>query len=133
MSVAILDGPAVTKFVEDGDAFNKCVEEHFMVLDVDGDGVLSRSELQKEFDSMLLGSENGTQEEIANFYEIMFDKFDSDKNGTVDVEEYRSEMKEIMLAVAQGIGDSPIQVALECNSFLMRAFQHDMGDKVDEE
>ncbi|KAF9597260.1 hypothetical protein IFM89_016401 [Coptis chinensis] len=133
MSVAILDGLTVTKFVEDGDAFNKFVDEHFSALDVNGDGVLSRLELQKEFNSMLLGNETSTQEEISNLYENIFEKFDSDKNGTIDVEEFRTEMKEIMLAVAQGLGNSPIQVALEYNGFLMRALEHEMGNKVAEE
>ncbi|KAF8396031.1 hypothetical protein HHK36_017643 [Tetracentron sinense] len=83
MSVSILNGPTVTEFVEDGDAFDKS----------NGD------QKRKRAVSMTL----------------------SLRNGTIDPEEFRSEMKEIMLAVARGIGNSPVQVALETESLLMRA------------
>ncbi|KAL5707883.1 hypothetical protein ACHQM5_018735 [Ranunculus cassubicifolius] len=129
MSVAILDGGTVRKFVKDGDAFNKYVDEHFKILDVNGDGVLSRSELQREFKALLLGNESSTEEEISSFYEFIFERFDVDKNGSVDVEEFRFGMKEIMLAVADGIGDSPIQVALEDGSFLTRALEYEMEEE----
>ncbi|KAI3868091.1 hypothetical protein MKX03_035307 [Papaver bracteatum] len=127
MSVAILNGVTVQGFVEDEEAFKKCINEYFKDLDVNGDGVLSRSELRKGFDSLLaVGNDAGnTKEEMSSLYDIVFEKFDSDHSGTVDLEEFRSEMKEIMLAVARGIGNSPIQVALGNDSFLMKAVQHE--------
>ncbi|OVA20708.1 EF-hand domain [Macleaya cordata] len=131
MSVAVLNGLTVKSFVEDGEAFNKCVNEHFKDLDVNGDGVLTRSELRKGFDSLLsAGNDAGsTEEEMSNLYDIVFEKFDSDKSGTVDLEEFRSEMKEIMLAVASGIGDTPVQVALGSDSFLMKAVEHELAKR----
>jgi hypothetical protein len=52
-------------------------------------------------------------EELTNLYDSIFDKFDCDQSGSVDLEEYRSELKKIMLAIADGLGSSPIQMALE--------------------
>ncbi|KAK6937036.1 EF-hand domain [Dillenia turbinata] len=128
MSVAILNSLTVTEFVEDKEAFEKCIAEHFLFLDVNGDGVLSRAELRKGLDSLLtLTTESGTEEETSNLYEIVFEKFDTDHSGSVDIEEFRSEMKEIMLAIARGIGDSPVEVALESNSLLMKAVEHEIG------
>ncbi|KAF8398532.1 hypothetical protein HHK36_017462 [Tetracentron sinense] len=127
MSVSILNGPTVTEFVEDSEAFDKCINHYFMALDVNGDGVLSRSELLKGFNSLLtLGNESESEEEMSSLYNIVFEKFDADQNGTIDREEFRSEMKEIMLAVARGIGNSPVQVALEGDSLLMRAVEHEL-------
>ncbi|KAJ8648389.1 EF-hand domain-containing protein [Cinnamomum micranthum f. kanehirae] len=120
MSVAILNGPTVKEFVEDEEGFNKCLEERFTSLDVNGDGVLSKSELSKGFEGFkLLDGDWGSPEEIAT----MFERFDTDRNGTVDLNEFKVQMKEIMLAVARGIGDSPIQVALDSSSLLMKAVQ----------
>ncbi|KAK9170047.1 hypothetical protein Syun_002187 [Stephania yunnanensis] len=130
MSVAILNGHTVMAFVEDGEAFGRYIDERFMILDVNGDGVLSRSELQKGFEGLLtIGMDSGyTDEEVAKLYDILFEKFDSDHNGSIDAEEFRSEMKEIMVAVAHGIGDSPVQVALESDSLLMKAVEHELAN-----
>ncbi|XP_077230209.1 uncharacterized protein LOC143863429 [Tasmannia lanceolata] len=127
MSVFIINGVTVTEFVEDGEAFNRCVEEQFSSLDVNGDGVLSPSELRKGFEGLkLLGADSGSaDEEIGDLYDVVFEKFDTDHSGSVDMEEFRMEMKEIMMAVARGIGNSPIQMALESGSFLMKAVQHE--------
>ncbi|KAJ4980081.1 hypothetical protein NE237_010861 [Protea cynaroides] len=126
MSVTVLNGPTLTEFVEDKEAFEKCINEDFINLDTDGDGVLSRSELGKGFNCLLsLGNDLGTKEEIRTLYDIIFDKFDADRSGSVDRDEFRSEMKEIMLAMADGIGDLPVQVALERDSFLMKAAQRE--------
>ncbi|KAI3995571.1 hypothetical protein MKX01_023316 [Papaver californicum] len=120
MSVAILNGVTVKAFVEDEEAFKKCTNEYFKDLDVNGDGVLSRSEFRKgfsvgnmysEFTLLAVGNDAGnTKEEMSSLYDIVFDKFDSHHSGTVDLEEFRSEMKESILAVARGIGNSPIKL-----------------------
>ncbi|GLU00218.1 hypothetical protein SLE2022_175990 [Rubroshorea leprosula] len=49
--------------------------------------------------------------------------FDGDHSGTIDLQEFRSEMKKIMLAIADGLGSNPIQMALEDDdqSFLKKA------------
>ncbi|XP_058108509.1 uncharacterized protein LOC131251664 [Magnolia sinica] len=131
MSVAVVNGVTVTAFVEDGAAFNKCMEERFSTLDVNGDGVLSRAELLRGFGPLpVRGADAETGEEIGNPDDEVFEKFDADRSGTVDLEEFKAEMKEIMLAVARGIGDSPIQIALESDSFLMRAVEHESTKRV---
>ncbi|XP_057962349.1 uncharacterized protein LOC131153922 [Malania oleifera] len=122
MSVAIVNGPTVAGFVEDSEAFDECVNQWFDALDADGDGVLSREELRRGFagfDDIL------SKEEIEELYETVFERFDGDDNGVIDRDEYRSLVKEFMLAMARGIGDSPVQVALESGSLLTRAVEHE--------
>ncbi|KAM1078782.1 hypothetical protein ACFX2J_013535 [Malus domestica] len=83
------------------------------------DGVLSRSELCKAFKSLrLIEAHFGIDvaippEQLTRLYDSIFDKFDSNQSGTVDLEEFREEMKNIMLAIADGLGSSPIQMVLE--------------------
>ncbi|KAI3989370.1 hypothetical protein MKX01_026409 [Papaver californicum] len=127
MGVVILDGTTVKSFVEDESAFNKSVDERFEALDSNKDGVLSRSELRKAFESLrLIESHFGTDvatppEELSQLYDSIFEKFDCDHSGSIDIEEFRAEMKKIMLAVADGLGFSPIQMVTEDNSFLKQA------------
>ncbi|PON69209.1 Parvalbumin [Parasponia andersonii] len=129
MGVVIIDGSTVRDFVSDESEFNKSVDEQFAALDVNQDGVLSRSELRKAFQSMrLIETHFGvdvatTADQLSQLYDSIFDKFDVDQSGTVDRNEFRSEMKKILLAIADGLGSSPIQMALEDDdpSFLKQA------------
>ncbi|GMH30147.1 hypothetical protein Nepgr_031990 [Nepenthes gracilis] len=129
MGVVIIDGSTVRAFVDDEAQFNKCVDEVFAALDLNGDGVLSRAELRKGFETIRLiethfGVDVATPpEQLSQLYDSIFEKFDLDQSGTIDLEEYRLEMKKIMLAIADGLGSSPIQMALEDNrdNFLQKA------------
>lgn len=129
MGVVIIDGSTVRSFVEDEARFKKSVDEAFASLDLNNDGVLSRSELRRAFESLRLiethfGVDVATPpEELTKLYDSIFDKFDCDRSGTVDKEEFRTEMKMIMLAIADGLGSNPIQMALEDDdkSFLKQA------------
>lgn len=117
--MVIIDGSTVRDFVKDEEQFKKSVDERFAALDLNKDGVLSRSELRKAFESLrLIETHFGidvstTPEQLAQLYDSIFNTFDCDGSGTVDLEEYRSEMKKILLAIADGLGSSPIQMALE--------------------
>lgn len=122
MGVVIIDGTTVRDFVNDESRFKKSVDEQFAALDLNNDGVLSRSELRTAFESMrLIEAHFGidvatTPEELTRLYDSVFDTFDGDSSGTVDRGEFLSEMKKIMLAIADGLGSSPIQMALENDS-----------------
>ncbi|GFZ02740.1 calcium-binding EF-hand family protein [Actinidia rufa] len=127
MGVVIIDGSTVGDFVADEEQFNKCADEKFAEMDLNHDGVLSRSELRKAFESFrLIESHFGVDvatppEELTKLYDSIFERFDCDKSGTIDLEEFRAEMKKIMLAIADGLGSSPIQMALDDNSLLQQA------------
>ncbi|KAA8515735.1 hypothetical protein F0562_018654 [Nyssa sinensis] len=123
------DGTTVRDFVSDETQFQKSVDERFAMLDLNNDGVLSRSELRKAFESFrLIETHFGvdvstTPEELTRLYDSIFEGFDCDHSGTVDLEEFRAEMKKIMLAIADGLGSCPIQMALEDDdqNFLKKA------------
>ncbi|XP_008231399.1 PREDICTED: uncharacterized protein LOC103330579 [Prunus mume] len=129
MGVVIIDGTTVREFVKEEAQFKKSVDEQFVALDLNSDGVLSRAELRKAFESLRLieahfGIDVATPpEQLTQLYDSIFDKFDTDQNGTVDLEEFREEMKKIMLAIADGLGSSPIQMVLEDDdqNFLKKA------------
>ncbi|EOY09626.1 hypothetical protein QUC31_010423 [Theobroma cacao] len=129
MGVVIIDGSTVRAFVTDEEQFKKSMDESFAALDLNNDGVLSRSELRKAFESLRLiethfGVDVATSpEQLTQLYDSIFDKFDCDGSGSVDLPEFRSEMKKILLAIADGLGSCPIQMALEDDdqSFLKKA------------
>ncbi|KAM6554035.1 hypothetical protein CsatB_014797 [Cannabis sativa] len=54
-----------------------------------------------------------TAKQLSHLYDFIFYKFDYYQSGTVDREEFRFEMKKILLAIAAGLGSSPIQMVLE--------------------
>ncbi|KAG1342664.1 Recoverin family protein [Cocos nucifera] len=129
MGIVVLDGSTVRAFVGDEAAFQKSVDERFASLDLNGDGVLSRAELRRALETFrLLETHFGVDVvtppvEVATLYDYIFEQFDCDHSGTVDLEEFRREMRRIMLAIADGLGSSPIQIAIEDDgqSFLQKA------------
>lgn len=129
MSVEILDGATILGFVEDEEAFNVCVSDLFTELDADKDGVLSYAEMLKELQRLrVLETHFGVDvkrdpDELARVYESMFVLFDHDLNGKVDLQEFKEETKQILLAMANGLGSIPLQMALEHDSLLMKAVQ----------
>ncbi|KAJ6334261.1 hypothetical protein OIU78_011206 [Salix suchowensis] len=60
-------------------------------------------------------------DELVRVYDSLFVQFDHDLNGTVDLEEFKSETKLMMLAMANGMGFLPVQMVLEEDSFLKKA------------
>ncbi|GMI96544.1 hypothetical protein HRI_003323700 [Hibiscus trionum] len=62
---------------------------------------------------------------LAHVYESLFVQFDHDSNGTVDLEEFKSKTKGMMLAMANGMGFLPVQMVLEEDNFLKIAVEHE--------
>lgn len=125
MSLGIVDGPAVEAFVNDTKSFNRWVDERFNSLDVESKGELSRQALVHragKFGSMEF--ELQSKDEIKNIYDAVFERFDMDKSGTINRQEFGDLMKEIMLAKARSIGKSPVFIILQRDSLLLRALQH---------
>ncbi|KAJ9185874.1 hypothetical protein P3X46_005456 [Hevea brasiliensis] len=125
MALAVVNGPTVIEFVEDQKAFEICVEECFEMLDADGDGVISRNELCAGFCKLMVQP----IQDMNNLYDAIFERFDEDKIGSIDRQQFRSLMKEIMFAMARGIGNSPVLMALDSESLLMKAVQHEHAKK----
>ncbi|KAK4337763.1 hypothetical protein RND71_042250 [Anisodus tanguticus] len=131
MSVAIVDGPMMEEFVDDSEAFGKWTDQHFDMLDTDGNGELSRDELQNrqgKFSSCEF--ELQSKEEISSLYDALIERFDIDRSGTIDRQEFRALTKEIMLAKARGIGNSPVLVILQGDSLVMRVVQRVLQNKI---
>ncbi|XP_078443685.1 uncharacterized protein LOC144713076 [Wolffia australiana] len=126
MSVELVDGTTIRDFVEDETSFNDSVEGRFAALDVNRDGVLSYGEMTQELASLrLLETHFGLDEEKTEAEEelhgLVFAKFDRDGSGAVDLEEYRAETREMLLAVAKGLGFLPVQMVLDEGSLLKMA------------
>ena len=131
MSVEILDGATIVGFVEDEEAFNVCVSDLFTQLDTDKDAEMLK-ELQRlrVFETHFGVDVKRDPDELARVYESMFVQFDHDLNGRVDLEEFKEETKQIMLAMANGLGFLPVQMALEHDSLLMKAVQREYCPKI---
>ncbi|RWR71851.1 hypothetical protein CKAN_00003500 [Cinnamomum micranthum f. kanehirae] len=132
MSVEVLDGATIRDFVEDEQAFNGFVDDHFATLDVDHDGLLTYGEMMKELMSLRVLETHfgidvvGTNpDEIALIYRSLFLQFDHDCNGCVDIQEFRAETKKMMLAMANGMGFLPVQMVLEEDSVLKKAVERE--------
>ncbi|XP_059284891.1 uncharacterized protein LOC132038198 [Lycium ferocissimum] len=135
MSVQILDGATILNFVEDEEAFSEFIAERFSNLDKDHDGMLSYPEMLKELRYTWWSSHIGLRvfdthfgidvktdpNEVSRVYSSIFVQFDRDSNGTVDMEEFKQETKEMMVAMANGLGFLPVQMVLEENSFLKKS------------
>jgi hypothetical protein len=95
------------------------VDGRFAALDADHDGLLTYTEMAGELMSLrVLEKHFGVDEatvpdELAGLYRSLFTRFDRDGSGKVDRHEFRAEMKEVMLAVANGLGFLPVQMVVE--------------------
>ncbi|XP_002972188.2 uncharacterized protein LOC9640617 [Selaginella moellendorffii] len=124
MGVVLLDGNAVRNFALDEAALIKAVDPQFKELDVNNDGVLSRSELRVALERLnLLETVGGfpvskTPEELNALYQSAFEMFDMDHDGKVDLAEFREQLKQILLAVADGLGSSPMEMVVDDDSLL---------------
>ncbi|KAJ4747484.1 Calcium-binding EF-hand family protein [Rhynchospora pubera] len=138
MSVELLDGTTILGFIEDKVAFNTLIDARFASLDSDSDGKLTYAEMAKELMSLrVLGSYFGamdepslSHDEAAQLYQSLFKQFDKDGDGMVNLKEFKMEMKEVMLAVAHGLGFVPIQMVVEEGSFLKRAVERELKIQV---
>ena len=131
MSVEILDGATIMDFLEDEEAFSVLVGNRFANLDTDHDGLLSYAEMLKELQSLrVLETHFGVDvepdpDELSRVYESLFIQFDHNLNGTVDLEEFKKETKQMMLAMAEGMGFLPVQMVLEEDSILKKAVERE--------
>ncbi|KAH7387433.1 hypothetical protein KP509_16G022900 [Ceratopteris richardii] len=131
MPLVLLDGSTVRDFVKDEQAFQEAMKSRFQEMDLNEDGSLSRAELRSAFERMrLLECSLGfpisqTPAQLNALYDSVFEKFDTDHSGNVDFNEFCTQMSEILLAIADGLGSSPIQVLIEEGGILQDAVKHE--------
>lgn len=128
--VAVLNGSTVKKFVDNKDAFDNCVNEYFQVLDVGHNGKLSRNVFRERFGRFFTLEYESPPQETEHVYDIVFERFDENRNGNIDRRQFGALMREIMLAMARGIGDSLVLMALEQDSLLRKAVEHESASKM---
>jgi Ca2+-binding EF-hand superfamily protein len=134
MSVEILDGATIVHFLEDKEAFNSSIGNRFARLDTNNDGLLSYEEMLKELQGLRVFETHfgidveSDPDELARVYESLFVQFDHNLNGTVDLEEFKKETKQMMLAMADGMGFLPIQMVLEEDSILKLAVEREYNN-----
>lgn len=129
-SVAVINESTVNDFVQDSNAFDKCVDEQFKLFDSKGDGAVSREDILRGYGRLMAleyDDDDQPDEETNRLYDSIFERFDDEKNGTLSRDQFKSFMKEMMLAMARSFGDVPIQVALEHDSMLMKAVEHELS------
>ncbi|KAJ4765001.1 Calcium-binding EF-hand family protein [Rhynchospora pubera] len=137
MSVEILDASTIFNFINDADFFTKSVEKRFSAIDSNHDGLLSYTELASELQKLrVIKTHFGidgvlpSSDELGQIYRGLFAQFDHDGNGSVDLKEYKSEMRKVMLGIASGLGFLPVQMVLEEGSFLKLAVEREMAARV---
>jgi Ca2+-binding EF-hand superfamily protein len=133
MGVVFIEGSTVRTFVDDEPAFLKSVEPIFKDLDVNSDGVLSRAELRPAFERLnLLEAHFGVQDkktpaELQVIYDKVFEQFDTDHNEIVDKSEFIEQVKQMLLAVADGLGNNPFNILVQDGSILEVAAAHEQA------
>ncbi|KAH7424947.1 hypothetical protein KP509_11G032800 [Ceratopteris richardii] len=132
MPVVVIDRSTVLDFVQDAESFDKAMERKFYSIDVNHDGSLSRAEVRAAFECVhvlecTLGMPDAkSPRQLNKIYDSIFERFDTDHNGVVDMEEFRAQMRDILLAVAHGLGSAPLQIATEEDGFLQDAANHEL-------
>jgi len=127
MSVELLDGAIILGFIEDDEAFNGSVQDLFSHLDTNQDGLLTYSEMLKELQCFRMiethfGIDVKTDPgELSHIYNSLFLQFDHDSNETMDLEEFKAETKQMMVAMANNLGFLPVRMILDQDSFLKKA------------
>ncbi|MQM21006.1 hypothetical protein Taro_054036 [Colocasia esculenta] len=130
MSVELLDSATICSFIENEQLFNSSVDDQFASLDTNGDGLLTYSEMARELQSLRVlethfdfDEVKPSRNELCRLYGSLFSQFDHDGSRSVDLEEFRSETRKMLMAVANGLGFLPVQMVLEEGSFLKRAVE----------
>ncbi|GMN33501.1 hypothetical protein TIFTF001_004202 [Ficus carica] len=132
LGIEILDSTTILNFINDEEAFTAAVRRRFAELDTDKDGVLSYDEMLRELHGLRV-LESGDIGDVRKpdpakddeVYRSLFLQFDHDSDGVVCLAEYMAETKKMMLAIANGLGFSPVQMILDGDGLLKRAVERE--------
>ncbi|XP_031489684.1 uncharacterized protein LOC116257213 [Nymphaea colorata] len=127
MSIVVLDGSTIRSFVKDEEAFHRSIDDWFQRLDTNRDGLLFYPEFVQllQMISWVVepsGCNEGGEGEGggSGLYDSVFRAFDHDRSGAIDLGEFRTEMKKVMLGMAEGLGSLPVQMLLEDDDSLLK-------------
>uniref|UniRef100_A0A0E0LWK2 EF-hand domain-containing protein n=1 Tax=Oryza punctata TaxID=4537 RepID=A0A0E0LWK2_ORYPU len=93
--------------------------------------MLSYAEIARELMSLRVLETHfgvdGGDDGLAALYRGLFARFDRNGDGKVGLHEFCAEMKEVMVAVANGLGFLPVQMVVEDGSFLKVAIDRELA------
>ncbi|GBG69663.1 hypothetical protein CBR_g4493 [Chara braunii] len=126
MSLVLVDGSMIRSFVQQ-DVFTWRVNDMFDSLDKNSNKFLTKAEIRPAIEKLnLLDMQMGEpvklpDDELNAFYDEIFAKFDIDANGVVDRDEFCESIKNILLAIADGLGSSPLLMLVDEDSLINQA------------
>ncbi|KAL0693562.1 hypothetical protein Bca4012_060742 [Brassica carinata] len=110
--------------ISDKKSFESITDDYFKILDLDGDGTLSPSELRKGLNRVVaVESEVASGEETDSVYEAIFERFGEN----LVPEKFRDLISEILTAMARAFGNSPVIMVVHSDGLIMEAVRHESG------
>ncbi|CAN7091226.1 uncharacterized protein LOC103838731 [Brassica rapa] len=108
--------------ISDTKAFESITDDYFKILDLDGDGTLSPSELRKGLNRVVaVESEVASGEETDSVYEAIFERFGEN----LAPGKFRDLISEIMTAMARAFGNTPVIMVVHSDGLIMKAVRHE--------
>ncbi|KAG2242632.1 hypothetical protein Bca52824_095526 [Brassica carinata] len=97
--------------ISDTKAFESITDDYFKILDLDGDGKLSPSELRKGLNRVV-----AVESEVASGEE-------TDSN--LAPEKFKDLISEILTAMARAFGNTPVIMVVHNDGLIMKAVRHE--------
>ncbi|CAH8360806.1 unnamed protein product [Eruca vesicaria subsp. sativa] len=122
MIETVFTSQTLTGLISDRKSFESITNDYFKILDLDGDGTLSPSELRKGLNRVVaVESEVASGEETDSVYEAIFERFGEN----LAPEKFRDLISEILTAMARAFGDSPVIMVVHSDGLIMKAVRHE--------
>ncbi|KAJ0252491.1 Calcium-binding EF hand family protein [Hirschfeldia incana] len=108
--------------ISDTKSFESITDDYFKILDLDGDGTLSPSELRQGLNRVVaVESEVASREETDSVYEAIFERFGEN----LVPGKFRDLVSEILTAMARAFGNTPVIMVVHSDGLIMKAVRHE--------